>query len=156
MKKVIKVILAVVLIIYAGLATIAATAFRNERDSLLEKNYELNNQNIELLTEKTDTIFEEVDMIGFQSFANCVSEKNYISKVLEETVVIIVYTDGRSTDEMIGKISDYSFAIQSSLENHTVSTAVILVMSDNNEVMFGFTITKDGEAIPFVGENYPD
>ena len=153
-EKIIKIILIVILVIYAVSATLAAVAFREECDSLYMKNYELNSQNAELLMKETDAILETASMIDFQSFANCVSEENYVSKVLEESVVIVVCAEGRTTNEMITEISKYSFAIQSALESHEFSTAVILVISNSNEVLFGFTITRDGEAVPFLSRDY--
>lgn len=90
----------------------------------------------------------------FSSLADNFSEKNFTGLLNGDTIVTVVYAEGRSktevTDAFKTPISSYKLMLSASSK---ITTAILLVMNDNNEVWYGYTFTG-GQTFPFVSESF--
>ena len=107
----------------------------------------------EYLEQKTqDTL--DVDTLLFDCWAGLVSEKNFACAVDDETVMVVVYAEGRTIKEMTDvlqeKIPTYCLMLKSS----DFTNSILTVLDDNNEVWFGYTIHANGDSIAFLRESY--
>lgn len=125
-----------------------------ERSDALAKSWEeIQPGYQEYLEWKQQNILDSVDTMLFEGWADLVSEKNFVCAVDDETVLIIVYSDGKTMSEMLEAIKKHIGTFNLMLGTSDFTTGIITVMNDNNEVWFGYTIS-DGEAITFLSENY--
>ena len=108
-----------------------------------------------VLESEYDEISEKAyaeDAILFDSWAGLVSNKHYAYTIDDQTVVTVVYAEGRTLDEMADELKSHMVTFKSMLGK---TPGVLLVMNDNNEVWFGYTFS-DGKASSLVNVNYMD
>ncbi|MBQ9967304.1 MAG: hypothetical protein IJO88_01105 [Oscillospiraceae bacterium] len=151
MKKFLKIAAIIVLVIYGVFATIAVSATQNDYNTLYANYKDLTSQHQVCLEEQSKVLTESADKIVFEAIAKCISEQYYVEELGEETVMVAVYAEKRSMEEMVDTISEYSLPLAVALKNGN-KTAIIAVMTDNNEVWFGYTVAPDGNLIPFLSE----
>lgn len=145
MKKVGKVLL----FVWAVLATVLLIA---SCVAYTEKNMDWSTR-YTILKSEYDEISEKVyaeDAVLFDSWAGLVSEKHYAYLIGDQTVVTVVYAEGRTLNEMADELKSHMVTYRFMLEK---SPGLLLVMNDDNEVWFGYTFS-DGEATALLNENY--
>lgn len=174
MKKVVKIVLVVILAVWAFVATgsflVARDANNEKYDQLaeLQAKYDKLKESSDALAKSWEEIqpgYQEylewktqealdVDTLFFESWAGLVSEKNFVCSVDGETVMVMVYAEGRTTKEMTTvlqeKVPTYCLMLKSS----DFTNSILAVLGDNNEVLFGYTVSADGDAIAFLSEDY--
>ena len=151
----------VLLIVWAVLATfllVMACIAYNEVDleyDELETMYEdVSGKYADLLAEKSEEGLELADAVMFEAWANCVSEKNFVCKVDDETVMIVVYAEGRTKDKFMEDMSGFGPALTAALKTGEYSKGIIVFMDDGNNVWAGTTGAADGESWPFVTDSW--
>lgn len=168
MKKVVKIVLVVVLALYAAFTTATLFVAAKEQIALEEKYDDLKEKSDalaksweeiqpgyqEYLEQKRQDILDSVDMLAIQSWANCVSEKNYVCKVDSETVMAVVYAEGRTKDEFLEDISGFGSVLTAALKTGEYSKGIIVFMDDNNTVWAGATVAADGGSWPFITDSW--
>ena len=147
MKKVGK----VMLIAWAVLATILLVMlYREYSDTNMDWSIKYT-----ILKSEYDEAVEKAyaeDAVMFDSWAGLVSKEHYAYTIDDQTVVTVVYAEGRTLDEMADELKSHMVTFKSMLGK---TPGVLLVMNDNNEVWFGYTFS-DGKATSLVNANYMD
>ena len=166
MKKVGKVLLVVWAVLATFLLVMACIAYnevdtewsakyddlKEKSDALAKSWEEIQPGYQEYLEWKTQDALD-VDTVLFESWADLVSEKNFVCAVDDKTVAVMVYAEGRSTKEITAilqeKIPTYCVLLRSS----DFTSSVLTVFGDNSEILFGYTIPSSGEPVTFISEN---
>lgn len=108
----------------------------------------------EYLKQKEQEILDSTDMILFESWAGLISEKTIACEVDDETAMVVVYAEGRTLNELSDLLLDKIATYRLLLESSDYSRSIIAVLGDNNEVMFGLTLSLDNEVELFIGRQY--
>lgn len=167
MKKAGKILLVVWAVLATFLLVMACVAYnqadadwsakydglKEKSDALAESMEKILPEYNEFIEQENQSLNDAVDMVAVQSWANCVSEKNYVCKVDSETVIAIVYAEGRTKEKFMDDISSFASVLPSALKTSEYSKGIIVFMDDYNTVWAGMTVAADGESWPFVADS---
>lgn len=123
----------------------------------LEADYKEKSEKLEELQADYDALKakgEPEDTLLSDSWGLLLSDKSSGHLVNDETIIVVIYAEGRTMDEMLDEIKEHIATFPFLLSTDELSTGIIVVMNDDNEVWFGYTITAEGESIPFLSENF--
>ena len=149
MKKVGKIVLAVWAVLATFLLVMACVAY-NEVDAEWSAKYDdVSDKYADLLAEKNGFGLDVADEAAFAAWADCISEKNFVCKIDDETALVAVYTEGRTQDEFMADLAEYGAAFNTVIESAGLSNGVILIVDDDNNVWAGTTVAADGSSLQF-------
>ncbi len=143
-KNIAIIILSVVLalsVVYGFIATMAARSFSSENDDLITENKKL-------LEQYSDVILNNDPPVTLKAVGNVISDSATTHKINDDTVLIIVSYN----DNIIDKAKEYASSIPVVLKTAEYKTCIIMVVDDNNDCKFGWTIHSDGNSKAFIGE----
>ena len=150
MKKVGKILLIVWSVLATFLLVMACIAY-NEVDAEWSGKYdEVSTKYKKLLSEKSDI----ADAAVFNAWADCVSKKNFVCKIDNETALVAVYTEGRTKDEFMADLAEHGAAFETAIESAGFSKGVILIVDDDNNVWAGTTVAADGSSSQFARSDW--
>lgn len=149
-KRIAVIVLSVLLVVSIGWGVIAtglAITFTREKQQLIEKNEALSEYS-DLLSEYSDNLAVDSPSVILTAIGNNISVGATTLKVNDDTVIIVA----PQFDGIIEKVKGMAETIVTSLWTTEYKTCIIMVVDDNGDCQFGWTIHSDGSSTVFAGE----
>ena len=101
---------------------------------------------------------EELDnnlnFIVIQSWADCISKNNFICSIDDDSVLVLLRTEGRTVDKMMEGFEKFSGMFPTILQSSEFESGIVTIVSDNNDVLFGWSFLPDGEVTSFLNSQF--
>ena len=97
---------------------------------------------------------DNLKFIGIQSWANCISEKNHVCSIDDGSVLVLLRAEGRTVEEMMSDFEKFSSMFPALLQSSEFQSGIVAVISDDNDVWFGWSFKADGEVSSFLNSEF--